>query len=142
MQREAESRTTSQKAGEVRIAEEVVAVIAGKAASEIEGVSTISGGIVGGITEMLGKKNLTRGIKVEVGERQTTIDIHLVVDYGVCIPEVAQRVQEAVKQAVESMTGLDPVGINIHVQGVAFGPADGRGEGAGREDRPEGETEG
>jgi uncharacterized alkaline shock family protein YloU len=67
---------------------------------------------------MLGRKNLTRGVKVEVGERQAAVDLFLIVDYGVKIPEVAWRVQENVKKAIESMTGLDVVEVNIHVQGV------------------------
>ncbi|MDK2882378.1 MAG: hypothetical protein PWP58_714 [Bacillota bacterium] len=104
--------------GSVRIADEVVAVIAGLAATEVPGVAGMSGGLAGGIAEMLGRKNLTRGVKVEVGERQAAVDLFLIVDYGVKIPEVAWRVQENVKKAIESMTGLDVVEVNIHVQGV------------------------
>lgn len=104
--------------GSVRIADEVVAIIAGLAATEVPGVAGMSGGLAGGIAEMLGRKNLTRGVKVEVGERQAAVDLFLIVDYGVKIPEVAWRVQENVKKAIESMTGLDVVEVNIHVQGV------------------------
>lgn len=104
----------------LKISDEVVATIAGLAASEVEGVAGMSGGLVGGITEMLGKKSFARGAKVEVGEKETAIDLYVVVEYGVRIPEVAQRVQENVKRAVESMTGLDVVEVNVHVQGVAF----------------------
>jgi uncharacterized alkaline shock family protein YloU len=80
----------------------------------------MGGGIVGGITEMLGRKNLARGVKAEVGEREAALDLFVIVEYGVRIPEVAQRVQENVKRAVESMTGLAVLEVNIHVQGVAF----------------------
>lgn len=106
--------------GTVKIAEEVVSIVAGLAATEVEGVAGMSGGIVGGIAEILGKKNLTRGVKVEVGERQAAVDLHLIVEYGVRIPDVAQEVQENVKKAIESMTGLEVVEVNVHVQGVGF----------------------
>ncbi len=114
-------RRLGEETGNVRISDEVVAVIAGIAATEVDGVAGMSGGIVGGITEILGKKNLSKGVKVEVGEKEAAIDIYVVIDYGVRIPEVAGQVQENVKRAVESMTGLDVVEVNIHVQGVAFG---------------------
>jgi uncharacterized alkaline shock family protein YloU len=104
----------------VKIADEVVGVIAGIAASEVEGVAGMSGSVVGGISEMFGKKSLNKGVRVEVGERQAAVDLYVVIEYGVRIPEVAQRVQENVKRAVESMTGLEVVEVNIHVQGVSF----------------------
>jgi len=97
-----------------------VGTIAAIAAIEVEGVAGMSGGIAGGITEMLGRRSLAKGVKVEVGEREAALDMFVVVEYGVRIPEVAQRVQESVKRAVESMTGLQVVEINIHIQGVAF----------------------
>lgn len=109
-----------EESGVVRISDDVVGTIAGIAATEVEGVAGMSGGIVGGITEMLGRKNLAKGVKVEVGEREAALDMFVVVEYGVRIPDVAQRVQENVKRAVESMTGLSVVEINVHVQGVAF----------------------
>lgn len=113
-------RRLEEETGNVRISDEVVAVIAGIAATEVDGVAGMSGGIVGGITEILGKKNLGKGVKVEVGEKEAAIDLYVVIDYGVRIPEVAGQVQENVKRAVESMTGLDVVEVNIHIQGVAF----------------------
>ncbi|NPV28536.1 MAG: Asp23/Gls24 family envelope stress response protein [Firmicutes bacterium] len=112
------SRTTS--LGAIRIANEVVAVIAGLAATEIEGIAGMSGGIAGGIAEMLGRRNLARGVKVEVGEREAAVDLFVIVEFGVRIPDVAVRVQENVKQAIESMTGLTVVEVNVHVQGVHF----------------------
>lgn len=105
----------------VRIADEVVGVIAGIAAMEVEGVAGMSGGFAAEMSErMLGKKNLSKGVKVQVGEREVAIDLYIVVEYGVRIPEVATRVQEAVKRSVESMTGLEAIEINIHIQGVSF----------------------
>lgn len=108
----------------IRISEEVVKLIAGIAASQIDGVAGMSGGLVGGIAEILGRKNLSRGVRVQVGEKEAALDIYLIIQYGVAIPSVAQRIQEAVKNAVESMTGLKVVEVNIHVQGVAFGQVD------------------
>lgn len=106
--------------GAIRIANEVVAVIAGLAATEVEGLAGMSGGIAGGIAEMLGRKNLSRGVKVEVGEREAAVDLFVIVEFGVQIPEVALRVQENVKRAIESMTGLKVIEVNVHVQGVSF----------------------
>lgn len=107
--------------GSVRIADEVVEVIAGMAASEVEGVAEMSGGFVGDIAHMLSRgKNVSKGIKVEVGEKEATVDLFLAVEYGVSIPDVAQKVQEAVKEAIEGMTGLVVLEINVHIQGIAF----------------------
>lgn len=106
--------------GAVRIANEVVGIIAGLAATEVPGIAGMSGGIAGGIAELLGRKNLAKGVKVEVGEREAAIDLFVVVDYGVRIAEVAAQVQAAVKRAVEEMTGLAVVEVNVHVQGVVF----------------------
>lgn len=105
----------------VRISEDVLGVIAGIAAMEVEGVAGMSGGFAAEMAErMAGKKNLTKGVRVQMGEKEAAIDLYIVVEYGVRIPEVAGKVQENVKRAVESMTGLDLVEVNIHVQGVSF----------------------
>lgn len=106
--------------GSIKIANEVVAIIAGLAATEVEGVAGMSGGIAGGITEMIGIKNLSKGVKVEVGDKESAVDLFVIVEYGSSIPEVAYRIQDNVKQAIEGMTGLDVVEINVHVQGVHF----------------------
>ncbi|MEN6316451.1 MAG: Asp23/Gls24 family envelope stress response protein [Clostridiaceae bacterium] len=104
--------------GAIKITDEVVAIIAGIAATEVPGVTSMSGGIAGGIAEALGRKNLAKGVKVEVGEKEAAIDLFIIVDYGYRIPEVAWTIQEKVKQAVEEMTGLNVVEVNIHIQGV------------------------
>jgi len=114
-------RTEHNDVGSIRIADEVVGIVAGLAATEVTGVAGMSAGLVGGIAEMLGKKNLSKGVKVEVGEREAAVDLYIIVEYGVRIPDVALRVQENVKRAIESMTGLDVVEVNIHIQGVGFG---------------------
>ncbi len=104
---------------EIKIADDVVAVIAGVAVSEVPGVAEMAGGFAGGITEVLsGKKNLAKGIKVEVGEKDTKIDVNIIVEYGVRIPDVAFEIQNRVKKAVETMTGLNVIEVNVHVQGV------------------------
>ena len=75
--------------------------------------------LIGGITEVLsGKKNLAKGIKVDVGEKETKIDVNIIVEYGTRIPDVAYEIQTKVKKAVETMTGLKVVEVNVHVQGV------------------------
>ncbi len=103
----------------IKISNEVVAVIAGKAVSEAPGVYAMAGGFAGGISEVLsGKKNLSKGIKVEVGEKETRIDVNIIVEYGTRIPDVAFDIQNRVKSAVEGMTGLKVVAVNVHVQGV------------------------
>ena len=109
--------------GSIIFAEDVVGVIAGLAATEVEGVAGMSGGIVGGIAEILGHKNLSKGVKVEVGEKEAAVDLYMIVNYGVRIPEVAWNVQENVKKAIENMTGLSVVEVNIHIQGVSFSPS-------------------
>jgi len=107
--------------GTIKISEEVVTIIASLAATEIKGVAGMSGGFVGGIAEKLGMKNMSKGVKVAVGEKEAAVDLFVIVDYGVKIPDVAWKVQENVKKAIETMTGLSVVEVNIHVQGVDMG---------------------
>lgn len=104
--------------GSVKISNDVVAIIAGVAATEVKGVAGMSGGITGGITEMLGMKNLSKGVKVEVGEKETAIDIYIIVEYGSNITEVGREVQKNVKASVETMTGLNVVEVNVSIQGI------------------------
>ncbi|MDP4180695.1 MAG: Asp23/Gls24 family envelope stress response protein [Bacillota bacterium] len=106
--------------GTVKITDEVVAIIAGIAAMEVPGVAGMSGGIAGEIVEMLGRKNLSKGVKVEVGEKEAAIDLYIIIDYGCRIPDVSWDIQERVKKSVETMTGLDVIEVNIHIQGVNF----------------------
>ena len=103
----------------IKISNDVVASIAGIAVSEVSGVYSMAGGIAGGISEVFGgKKNLTKGIKVEIGEKETKIDVNIIVEYGVRIPDVAFEIQGRVKKSVESMTGLKVSAVNINVQGI------------------------
>ncbi len=102
----------------IKISDDVVAIIAGKSASEVPGVFSMSGGFAGGITEVFGKKNFSKGIKVDVQEQNVKIDVNIIVEYGTRIPDVAFEIQNRVKKAVESMTGLNVLEVNVHVQGV------------------------
>lgn len=104
--------------GNIQIADEVVSIVAGLAATEVDGVAGMSGGIAGGIAEMLGRKNLTKGVKVEVGDNECVVDLYAIIDYGNSIPDVSWNIQNNVRQAIEGMTGLDVMEVNVHVQGV------------------------
>jgi len=107
----------------IKIADDVVAVIAGVAVSEVPGVAGMSGGFAGGISEVLsGKKNLSKGIKVQVDSKEAMIDVNIIVEYGSRIPDVAFDIQNRVKTAVESMTGLKVTTVNVHIQGVNTEP--------------------
>ena len=103
----------------IKIANDVVAVIAGVAVSEVQGVAGMAGGFAGGISEVFsGKKNLSKGIKVDTDEKEVKIDVNIIVEYGARIPDVAFEIQNRVKKSVENMTGLKVAEVNVHVQGV------------------------
>lgn len=103
----------------IEISNDVIAVIAGVAVSEVQGVASMSGGFAGGITEVLsGKKNLAKGIKVEKSENSAKIDVNIIVEYGSRIPDVAFEIQNRVKKSVEDMTGFKVEEVNVHIQGV------------------------
>ena len=103
----------------IQISNDVIAVIAGVAVSEVPGVSEMAGGFAGGISEVFsGKKNLAKGIKVDATETEAKIDVNIIVEYGTRIPDVAFEIQNRVKKAVENMTGLKVEEVNVHVQGV------------------------
>lgn len=104
--------------GQVQIADEVVAVIAGLAATEVDGVSRMSGNITNEIVSKLGMKNLSRGVKVEIKETEVEVTLSLILRYGVSIPETSKEVQEKVKGAIETMTGLTVTEVNIRIAGI------------------------
>lgn len=106
--------------GTIKIADEVVGIITGLAATEVDGVAGMSGGLAGGISDILGRKNLSKGVKVEVDSETANIDVYVIIDYGKSIPDVAWKIQDNVKQAIEGMTGLEVKSVNVHVQGVNF----------------------
>ena len=108
------------KIGSVKIANDVVATIVGLATMEVEGVAGMSGGIAGGLTELMGKKNLTKGVKVEATDVDVTVDVFVIMEFGVVLPDVAEKVQNNIKKAVENMTGLQVAAVNVHIQGVLY----------------------
>lgn len=104
--------------GEVRIADEVVAIIAGLAATEVDGVDSMAGNITNELVGKLGMKNLSKGVKVDVTEEHVSLDLSLNIKYGYNIPDVSERVQDRVKSAIENMTGLTVLDVNIRIAGV------------------------
>lgn len=105
--------------GSITYANEVIAIISGIAASEIEGIAGMV--TAGGLGEIISKnRNITRGVKVEVGSEEVSVDLYTIVEYGQPIQKVAAEVQENVRKSIESMTGLHVVRVDIHVQGVSF----------------------
>lgn len=118
----AESNRTFQikadESGEVKVSEEVVAIIAGLAATEVEGVSSMAGNITNEIVSKLGMKNLSKGIFIEVLDEEIKVDVALNIAYGYAIPEICAKVQEKVKSAIENMTGLTVAIVNVRVASV------------------------
>ena len=104
--------------GEVQIADEVVAIIAGLAATEVNGVASMAGNITNEIVSRLGMKNLSKGIQIEIADNEVVVDVALNIAYGYSIPEVSTKVQEKVKSAIETMTGLSVTEVNIKVASV------------------------
>ena len=106
------------KIGEVQIADEVVAIIAGLAATEVEGVDSMAGNITNELVGKLGMKNLSKGILVEVMENEVKVDVAINISYGYSIPEVSSKVQDKVKTAIENMTGLNVAVVNVRIASV------------------------
>ena len=118
----AENQTEDEETiGNIKISVEVVSTIAGIAASEIQGVSCMYTSFVDGVAQRLGaKRNNTKGVRVDMSSNSVNIDLYIVVDYGIKIPELAWEIQENVKNSVETMTGLKVSKINIHIEGINF----------------------
>ena len=112
---------TKEKIGEVQIADEVVAIIAGLAATEVEGVASMAGNITNELVSRLGMKNLSKGVKVDVTEEHVSVELSLNIKFGYNIPSVSEKVQERVKAAIENMTGLRVLDVNLRVAGVDMG---------------------
>jgi uncharacterized alkaline shock family protein YloU len=106
--------------GKVEIAPEVIEVIAGIAASEVEGVAQMRGNFATGVVERLGKKNHGKGVKVELSEEGITVDVYCLMKFGVSIPTVAGKIQDNIRQALLNMTALEAEAVNIHVVGISF----------------------
>lgn len=104
--------------GTVKIADDVVAKIAGLAAMEVEGIYAMAGNITNELLDRVGVKNLARGVKVEVIGKKVRVDLSLIMEFGYNIPQISQKVQDKVKNAIENMTGLEVTDVNIHIAGV------------------------
>ena len=111
---------TEENLGEVKIADEVVAIIAGLAATEVDGVDSMAGNITNELVGKLGMKNLSKGVKVAVTEATVSVELSLNMKYGYSIPEVGEKVQDRVKSAIENMTGLSVLEVNIKIAGVSM----------------------
>ncbi len=106
--------------GNIHISEEVLAVIAAAAALEVEGVGSMAAGLGGDIAQLLGKKNMSKGIRISLDGEAVVVDLSLLIRYGYTILEVAKKVQDAVKAAVEATAGLTVEAVNVHVGGITF----------------------
>lgn len=110
--------TNKSELGGMNIASEVLGIVAGIAATEVDGVAAMSGGLVRGIAEMLGRKNLSKGVKLEETDEGVIVELNLIVDFEVNIPDVTKEVQRNVKNSLEKMTGVDVIAVNINVLGI------------------------
>jgi uncharacterized alkaline shock family protein YloU len=120
-----EEGTNVEIAANLNISEDVIGIIAGLAASEVEGIAGMSLGFVDGINQILGgNKKYAKGVKIELDGKKVTVDLYVNVKYGVRIPDIAWSAQNAVKKSVENMTGLDVAAVNINVQGIIFDKKD------------------
>ena len=117
-ERDAYTIYDDQTSGKVQIADEVVAIIAGLAATEVEGVASMAGNITNDLVGKLGMKNLSRGVKVDVLDNVVCVDLKLNLAYGYSIPETSRKVQEKVKASIENMTGLQVSDVNISISSV------------------------
>ncbi|PPA71371.1 Asp23/Gls24 family envelope stress response protein [Jeotgalibacillus proteolyticus] len=106
--------------GKIEIAPEVIEVIAGIAASEVEGIAQMRGNFASGVVERLGKKNHGKGVKVELGEDGIVLDVYCTIKFGFSIPSVAQKIQDNIRQTLKNMTALLAEEVNIHVVGIQF----------------------
>lgn len=104
--------------GEITVAEEVVAIIAGIASTEVSGVSSMAGNITNELVAKLGMKNLSKGVRVEMVENSVTVMVSIIVDYQASVPEVSRKVQEKVKTSIENMTGLNVAEVNVKIAGI------------------------
>ena len=106
--------------GTIKINNEVLATISGRAAAEVKGVAGMSGGVVDGLAKMLGRKNIEKGVKVEIDNDEVNIDISILVDYGASIPTVCSQIQNSVKEKVEKMAGKHVNTVDVNVHGIHF----------------------
>lgn len=121
--------------GNVKVADEVISIVAGLAAQEVNGVIGMSGGFAEGLNELLGKKSFAKGVRITVDGHVVTAAVYVNVEYGSCIPEIALEIQEKVKEAIENMTGYEVKFVDVHIQGVARRPEERTGREPGKNGR-------
>ena len=112
----------SDELGNIHISEEVLAAIAAAAALEVEGVSSLAANLGSDIAELLGKKNLAKGVRVKLEDDKVVVELSVLIAYGHTIPDMGKAVQEGVKSAIESMAGLEVSAANVNVGGITFPP--------------------
>ena len=105
---------------DMMITDEVLAIMAGVAASDVRGVAGMSGGFAGGIAEVFGRRTLPKGVKVVTKNDTTTVDLYVIVKYGYRIPDLAYEIQETVKSTIENLSGIEVDSVNIHIQGIDY----------------------
>ncbi len=110
-----------EKFGEVRIADEVVAIIAGLAASEVDGVASMAGNVTRDLIEKLGMKSLSKGVKITMDDKTVNVALAINIQYGFNVPATCSKIQEKVKTAIETMTGLEVSEVNIKIVNVSMG---------------------
>ena len=110
----------TEKIGEIWISEDVICIIASLTVTEIDGVYSMSGGFAGGLANVLGKNDFSRGVKIDKDDNNVKVELYLILGYEYSIPDLAWKIQDKVKRTLEAMTGLNIIEVNIHVQGVNF----------------------
>ena len=121
MDKENRNSYNIEEVGQVQIADEVIAVIAGLAATEVDGVAKMNGNITNEIVSKLGMKKLSKGVKIDIEGQDVEVTLNLVLAYGVSIPRTSKEVQEKVKNAIENMTGMNVKEVNIRIAGIDMG---------------------
>ncbi len=120
--------TNRSELGIMKIADEVLGIVAGIAILEVEGVAAMSGGLAGGIAEMLGRKNLSKGIKLENSEQGLKVEVNIIVEFAVNIPRLTEEVQRRVVEKIERITGVRVAAVNVNIEGVHLPENEGDGE--------------
>ena len=121
MDKENRNSYNIEEVGQVQIADEVIAVIAGLAATEVDGVAKMNGNITNEVVSKLGMKKLSKGVKIDIEGQDVEVTLNLVLAYGVSIPRTSKEVQEKVKNAIENMTGMNVKEVNIRIAGIDMG---------------------
>ena len=106
--------------GKVKISEDVIATVASVAAESVDGVVKVGSNFKSKVTDILNTKNFNKGVRVNIGERETIVDVYITIEYGVKIVELSEKVQAQVKEAIENMTDFDVVEVNVHISGIAL----------------------